>query len=186
MALLAESCEMSSEGELFTTNAHDLAEAAKLKARLEEQSAKELHPSTAAAASEQVPTVSIDPGKHKYVLVTAVTPSNERQVFVYSRRGAQYHKDVANVLVPMLESSGYSNIRITGGGRIERDEGEPLYDERFEGVEVCGSNKESRKIHIFGYSYGFGQADHALAKQAVDESGTFKGYTVTWSNDDGY
>ena len=176
MTLLAANFEMSSEGEQFTTNAHDLAEAAKLKARLEEQSTKAPHPSTA-ATTEQVPTVSIDPGKHKYVLVTAVTPSNERQVFVYSRRGAQYHRDVADELIPMLESSGYSNIGITGGGRIDRDDGEALYDERYEG---CGANKESRKIHIFGYSYGFGQADHALAKQAVDESGTFEGYTVTW------
>ena len=170
---------MSSEGGHFTTNAHDLAEAAKLKARLEEQSATEQqHPSTAASVStEQIPTVSIDPGRHKYVLVTAATSSNERQVFVYSRRGAQYHRDVADVLIPMLESSGYSNIRITGGGRISRDDGEALYDEKFTGI---GSNKETRKIHIFGYSYGFGQADHALAKQAVDESGAFDGYTVTW------
>ena len=106
-----------------------------------------------------------------------MTSSNERQAFMYSRRGAQYHRDVADVLIPMLESSGYSNIRITGGGRISRDDGEALYDEKFTGI---GSNKKTRKIHIFGYSYGFGQADHALAKQAVDESGAFDGYTVTW------
>ena len=51
---------MSSEGDQFTTNAHDLAEAAKLKARLEEQSTKEQHPSAAASVSTEQVGAGVD------------------------------------------------------------------------------------------------------------------------------
>jgi hypothetical protein len=37
-----------------------------------------------------------------------------------------------------------------------------------------------KKIHIFGYSYGFGKADHAVAKEAVEKSVHYRGYEVTW------
>ena len=78
-----------------------------------------------------------------------------------SKRNANYHRNVAKFLLPQLESAGYTNIRIKGGGRILRDD-------------------EDKKIHIFGYSYGFGQADHAMAKSVVDQCVNYKEYTVTW------
>eukprot|EP00542_Grammatophora_oceanica_P004497 CAMPEP_0194062714 /NCGR_PEP_ID=MMETSP0009_2-20130614/78313_1 /TAXON_ID=210454 /ORGANISM="Grammatophora oceanica, Strain CCMP 410" /LENGTH=70 /DNA_ID=CAMNT_0038714557 /DNA_START=16 /DNA_END=224 /DNA_ORIENTATION=- len=55
----------------FTTNAHDQAEAAKLKARLASSAS-----ATASAASiQRLPSVSIDEGAHKYVLISAEEPS---------------------------------------------------------------------------------------------------------------
>ena len=60
-----------------------------------------------------------------------------------------------------MESEGYSDIRIKGGGRILRDDA-------------------SKKVHIFGYSYGFGRADHEMAKEVVEKSINYSGYTVTW------
>ncbi|KAL9178427.1 hypothetical protein ACHAXT_003757 [Thalassiosira profunda] len=148
-----------------TTNAHDLAEAAKLQARLVEHKNK-ASASVASSANEEappdaIPAVSLAEGAYKYVLITAVAPSNNRRTFVYSKRNASYHRNVAEHLVPQLESGGYSDIRITGGGRILRDD-------------------EAKKVHIFGYSYGFGRADHERAKDVVEKSVNYRGYTVTW------
>ena len=39
---------------------------------------------------------------------------------------------------------------------------------------------EAKKVHIFGYSYGFGRADHERAKGVVEQSVNYRGYTVTW------
>jgi phosphohistidine phosphatase len=44
-------------------------------------------------------------------------------------------------------------------------------------------DSKSKKINIFGYSYGFGKADHELAVEVVEESGLYEGYTLNWSND---
>ena len=87
-----------------TTNAHDLAEAAKLQARLAEHNNK-ASASVASSANEAppdaIPAVSLAEGAYKYVLVTAVAPSNNRRTFVYSKRNASYHRNVAEHLVPI-------------------------------------------------------------------------------------
>ncbi|KAL7452632.1 hypothetical protein ACHAWC_004368 [Mediolabrus comicus] len=162
---------MSSEE--YTTNAHDLAEAAKLQSQLEDDGANinNNEPSQQQqqrAATYRIPSVSIDSGAYKYVLITAKQPNNsnnnKEEIFVHSKRGAHYHRNVAEPLIPILQQSGYTNIRIKGGGRILRDDDDKI-------------------IKIFGYSYGFGRADHALAKDVVERSGKFVGYSITWSND---
>mmetsp|Transcript_16384 Transcript_16384/g.23226 ORF Transcript_16384/g.23226 Transcript_16384/m.23226 type:complete len:158 (+) Transcript_16384:111-584(+) len=153
--------------EEFTTNAHDLAEAAKLQAQLEQDSNAKNNFTSPSSAQHQyrIPSVSIDSGAYKYVLITALPPNNSKpEVFVHSKRGAQYHRNVAEPLIPILQQGGYTDIRIKGGGRIFR----------------CDDNNI---IKIFGYSYGFGRADHALAKDVVEKSGKFAGYTISWSND---
>lgn len=156
--------------EEYTTNAHDLAEAARLQAELSEQdnTACNNRPASTTAQHQQykIPAVSIDSGAYKYVLITALPPgnNNKTEVFVHSKRGAKYHRNVAESLIPILKQTGYTDIRIKGGGRILRDD-------------------EDAIIKIFGYSYGFGQADHALAKDVVEKSGMFPGYSVSWSND---
>ena len=147
----------------FTTNAHDLREAANLQARLSaHQATSSSTANTSKNSDDAIPTVSLDEGAYKYVLITANTPSSkESRTFIYSKRNAHYHRNVAEFLLPQLESAGYTNICIKGGGRILRDD-------------------EDKKIHIFGYSYGFGQADHAVAKSVVDQCVNYKEYTVTW------
>lgn len=158
--------------EEYTTNAHDLAEAAKLQSQLEGDKANinNNEPSQQQqAATYRIPSVSIDSGAYKYVLITALQPNNnnninKEEIFVHSKRGAHYHRNVAEPLIPILQQSGYTNIRIKGGGRILRDDDDKI-------------------IKIFGYSYGFGRADHALAKDVVERSGKFVDYSITWSND---
>ncbi|KAL3792000.1 hypothetical protein HJC23_011129 [Cyclotella cryptica] len=151
-----------------TTNAHDVVEAARLQARLSSQQSSPCTSRVGELSDDIVPSVSIDEGAHKYVLITACAPrapnSSSRKTFVYSKRGAEYHRNVAEHFLPMLERSGYYDIRITGGGRIIRD-------------------TNNKYIKIFGYSYGFGRADHQLAVDIVRESALFDGYNVHWSND---
>ena len=81
-----------------------------------------------------------------------------------SRKWAQYHRDAAEPMVETMERSGYSSINILGGGRISLDKG-------------------SKKISIYGYSYGFGLADHALSKSIVEMDDRYKDFEITWSNE---
>ena len=141
-----------------TTNEHDRAEAARLKARLAEST-----PNT--NAFQRIDAVSLANGRHKYVLISAREPYNDNETyFVTSRRGAAYHRNAAEPLVHTLEESGYQNIEVRGGGRIFLDENQ-------------------KKISIFGFSYGFGQADHETSKRVIAADGRFKDYDITISND---
>ena len=96
-----------------TTNADDLAAAAALQARLSSQNSSSTN---ACPVNDSIPSVSIDEGAHKYVLIKASTPSSPDspsliRTFVYSKRGADYHRNVAEYLVPLLERAGYFDIR---------------------------------------------------------------------------
>ena len=114
----------------------------------------------------RIQNVSIDEGANKYVLISAILPGEvgERQNFVVSRLGAAYHRNAAEPMVDELERRGYSSISILGGGRIQLD-------------------SKQKKVSIFGYSYAFGQADHALSKSVVIADPRFMDFDVTWSNE---
>ena len=145
----------------FTTNEDDQRKAAQLKARLAEASDE----TGIKKDGPRVPNVTIAEGRHKYVLMSACLPGGtERQNFVVSREFAAYHKDAAEPMVEKLESSGYSSIRILGGGRLFLD-----------------SNNET--IAIYGYSYGFGLADHALSKAVIQRDSRYENFDISWSNE---
>lgn len=63
-----------------------------------------------------------------------------------------------------MEENGCKDIRVTGGGRILL-------------------NQEERKIEVYGYSYGFGLADHAKSKDVILGDERYKDYDVSWSNE---
>ena len=151
----------SSPSIMFTTNEEDQREAARLQARLADAEGKSTNTGTGA----RIPNVTIADGAHKYVLISAVSPGGgQRQNFVVSQRGAAYHRNAAEPMVEALERSGYNSIDVSGGGRIFLDE-------------------ENKRISIFGHSYGFGQADHALSKAVVDADPRYQDFDVTWSNE---
>ncbi len=81
-----------------------------------------------------------------------------------SKKGAAYHRNVAEGFIPKLEARGYSNIDILGGGRLSLD-------------------TMNKKIIIFGFSYGFGLADHSLTKRVIMSDMTFQTFDISWSND---
>jgi phosphohistidine phosphatase len=122
-----------------------------------------------------VPSVIVANGAHKYVLIAAKEPESgtnddnndndpSETYFVTSKRGAHYHVNAAEPVIERLETSGYSNIRVLGGGRIFLDD-------------------ETKKISIFGYSYGFGRADHQISQMIIEADNRYKNYDVSWSND---
>jgi phosphohistidine phosphatase len=148
----------------FTTNAEDLREAERLQARLRKSDDDDDEEHNV-ATSRRVPNVEIAEGAHKYVLITALLPgTNERQHFVVSRKHAAYHRNAAEPFVVKLERSGYKGISILGGGRIALDTAE-------------------RSINIYGYSYGFGLADHALSKSVIESDPKWNGFQIDWSNE---
>jgi hypothetical protein len=158
-----------------TTNALDQAKAQRLKERLDRARGSDSTTNSGVySATIVVPAVTIDPGSHKYVLITAEAPhvqpnggsTRVRSTFVVSKRGAAYHRDAAEPFVDRLETAGYRNIAIEGGGRIFRND-----------------NDGEKAISIFGHSYGFGRANHAEAKATVDAQSEFSDYEVTWSNE---
>ncbi|VEU41819.1 unnamed protein product [Pseudo-nitzschia multistriata] len=154
----------------FTTNEEDQREAAKLQARLRNAASDDDGNGNngeidSAATYHPIPNVTMAEGKHKYVLMSAVLPnSSERQNFVVSSAFASYHRDAAEPMVAALESSGYKSVAITGGGRISLD-----------------TNK--RSISVYGFSYGFGLADHALSVSVIKNDERYKDFDVTWSNE---
>jgi phosphohistidine phosphatase len=159
---------------LHTTNEEDQRAVSELRKRI---SIANTSPNTTLTSSQAPPdwtpvsSVSIDEGQWKYVLISATEPystaeSDERYTasFVTSKRGASYHKDAAEPYVDLLQSKGYRNINVSGGGRIYL-------------------NLVEKKINIFGHSYGFGLADHASSKKIIQQDERFKGYDIEWSND---
>ena len=161
--------------EMYTTNEEDEKAVLELQKRISNANASP--PNTALNTSQAPPdwtpvsSVSIDEGQWKYVLISATEPyytdeSDEcyTAFFATSKRGASYHRDAAEPYVDLLQSKGYRNIHVSGGGRIHL-------------------NSEEKKIRIYGFSYGFGLADHANSKRVIERDDRFKGYDITWSND---
>lgn len=154
-AALAMSSSNDNGDDRYTTNDEDQREVARLKERLGKSG------STTSRRS-LVPNVKIDEGRHKYVQIRA-SVDGEEQVFVTSRRGAHYHRDAAEPFISALEEAGYHDIDVTGGGRIDLD-------------------MQAKRMSIYGYSYGFGLADHELSKSVVLKDPKYKGFDITTSN----
>lgn len=152
---------------MSTTNAEDQRKAAELKARLAQKSnAADGDDAEASSNDVIMPAVTIDEGANKYVLILAGKKGHNPRHFVVSSRYAEYHKDAAELMVAALERDGHNKIEILGGGRITLD-----------------SKKKS--IAIFGFSYGFGLADHAISKKVVEADKKYMDFNITTS-DEGY
>lgn len=155
---------------MYTTNEEDQLEAARLQRRLQGANDGDDvdvdHGNDEFISNKnQIPNVSIDEGAHKYVLLSAILPGGgERQHFVVSQTDAEYHRSVAEPYVEALERRGYKSIRILGGGRI-------------------ALSHAKKTISIYGYSYGFGLADHSLSKSIVEKDPKYEKYNITWSNE---
>lgn len=141
----------------YTTNAEDQKAAAEMQARLKENR----HRPT--LVSQRLPSVHVDEGTHKYVLIKAFL-DGEEQHFVTSKQGAAYHRNAAEPMIVKLEEAGYHDIEVTGGGRISYLSGE-------------------RSMKIYGFSYGFGRAEHDISRRVVEADPSFQGFTVSTSNE---
>nr|XP_023647394.1 14 kDa phosphohistidine phosphatase isoform X2 [Paramormyrops kingsleyae] len=112
----------------------------------------------AAARLAAVPAVDIDPsGVFKYVLIRVRSTEEGNDSSVDIVRGyswAEYHAE--------LEKGGDLDCECLGGGRINHD-------------------SQARKIHVYGYSVGFGRAEHSISTEKLKSK--YTDYEVTWSNE---
>ena len=122
---------MSDEA-LGRTSAEDRQAVAELKSVMENKSTEKK------GKLEEFPSVSIEAGMQKDVLIQASDPSTgDSKYLVRGLCSARYHVHAANPTVVKLMAQGLE-ADIPGGGRIELDE-------------------RSRYIKVYGYSVSYGQ-----------------------------
>ena len=113
------------------------------------------------------PAAVIDDGTFKYVLIEAYAtdpdqPDEEHsKLLVRGNLRAEYHADVYDVEEEFLRDKGL-DCQCLGGGRIFHD-------------------KSKKYIKVYGYSVGFGRADHTKTVEVLKSK--YPDYEIEWSND---
>lgn len=113
---------------------------------------------------EQIPDVDIDTqGKFKYILIEVSDPdTKEKKYIVRGYRDCSYHVDIFEKVEPEILKLK-CRAKCVGGGRILH-------------------KPDVKAILIYGYSQGFGQADHTITHKLV--KARYPDYTdVQWSNE---
>ncbi|NXV95705.1 14 kDa phosphohistidine phosphatase isoform X2 [Calonectris borealis] len=118
----------------------------------------------AAAALSRVADVEIDGGGvFKYVLVRVRAAGGPGKDVVRGHGWAEYHADLYERTAQELAQQGLG-CECLGGGRLSH-------------------HPEERKIHVYGYSVGFGRADHSVTTEKLKAE--YPDYEITWA-DEGY
>ncbi|XP_055035977.2 14 kDa phosphohistidine phosphatase [Misgurnus anguillicaudatus] len=115
----------------------------------------------------KIPEVDIDPnGVFKYVLIRVHSKTDDESHvdIVRGYAWAEYHADIYDRVSGELERAGGVDCECLGGGRIKH-------------------NSAEKKIHVYGYSMGFGKAKHAVSTEKI--KACYPDYEVTWA-DEGY
>ena len=102
-----------------------------------------------------------DDGVFKYVLIKCSLNSQSKHI-VRGFGWAEYHADIYEDEEQKILPLGV-RTQCLGGGRIQH-------------------KPDSKEILVYGYSVGFGRADHSIAVKLLQEK--FPGYSkITFSND---
>ena len=117
---------------------------------------------------DAVPDVDIDDGVFKYVYIRVYCDSEnederEEKDIVRGYTFAEYHADVYDKTESEITGSGL-DCECLGGGRIEH-------------------RPQDKFIKVYGYSMGFGKANHSRAVEILKTK--YKDYNIEWS-DEGY
>ncbi|CAD5206121.1 unnamed protein product [Bursaphelenchus okinawaensis] len=114
------------------------------------------------AKLDSVANVDIDPkGTFKYILIKVTDPSSKKnKVIVRGYGDCGFHGDILD----KVESNQIQGLSADclGGGRIKHD-------------------ADGKSIKVYGYSQGYGQADHKIAVDMLKQK--YPDYDVTSSND---
>ncbi|XP_044757229.1 14 kDa phosphohistidine phosphatase-like [Coccinella septempunctata] len=115
----------------------------------------------------QVPDVDIDEsGVFKYILVK-LKSSGEEKLIVRGYGECPYHADIDDKLSDQLK-------KLKTGGAIVDCETEVLGGGRIE------HTPEKKYIKVYGYSQGFGKANHEDTVKILKTK--YPEYNITWSN----
>ncbi|GAB1598592.1 14 kDa phosphohistidine phosphatase-like [Argonauta hians] len=102
-------------------------------------------------------------GRFKYILIKVHDPEKDREfkhiIRGYSRH--EYHADIYDDVCPKIEKNNL-DCECVGGGRIQIE-------------------NSKKHIQIFGYSKGYGQADHAITAAILSRK--YPEHKVKWSNE---
>ena len=116
----------------------------------------------ASSGSPIIPNVDIDAdGTFKYILIQITRKSNpEPRIIVRGYKWAEYHADILDKVGEELD--GY-DCKCLGGGRIKH-------------------TPEEKTLLVYGYSVGFGRADHKKTVSLLqDRYSEYK--SITFSNE---
>lgn len=114
---------------------------------------------------DSIPDVKLDNGRFKYVLIKVHDKQNESlsKLIVRGTASASYHSDIYEAEMGRIESNKNLETECLGGGRIIH-------------------NPDCGEIKVFGYSQGYGQADHSKAVEVLKKF--YPDYkSITWSNE---
>jgi len=123
---------------------------------------------TLTANGASVPVVDIDDsGTFKYVLLkinkTCDTVMKNVIYLVRGHKWAGYHADLVEECErQILDNKLDMEVECVGGGRIQH-------------------NRGRKNIIVYGYSVGYGQADHAVTCEILKTY--YPDYTTEWNND---
>ncbi|EYC25582.1 hypothetical protein Y032_0011g1286 [Ancylostoma ceylanicum] len=109
-----------------------------------------------------VPDVDIDPsGTFKYILIKCTdNSSKEEKHIVRGYYKCHFHADILKVA---REAAGPEfKLKCVGGGRIKHED-------------------QAKEILVYGYSQGYGQADHAVTVDILKKR--YPDYNITFSNE---
>lgn len=110
----------------------------------------------------KVPNVKIDVNKFKYILIKVHSKSSdESKVIVRGDSTKAYHADIYDSEAPGIEKLGL-DCEVLGGGRIIHDQ-------------------SAQTLNVFGYSMGFGRADHSVTAGILQKE--YPAYKITTSNE---
>ncbi|XP_022900029.1 14 kDa phosphohistidine phosphatase-like [Onthophagus taurus] len=126
-------------------------------------------------SSSSIPDVSIDPeGVFKYILIKLTVQksdgNSETKEIVRGYAECPYHSDINDKVTDQLQKLKVDGSikewksKVLGGGRIDH-------------------NAAGKSIKVYGYSQGYGKADHEVAVGLIKK--VYPNYDVTWS-DEGY
>lgn len=116
-----------------------------------------------------IPAVDIDEGgTFKYILVKLHdAPPNVKGVkggmfLVRGHQWADYHADLYEEVESYIARNNITyRSEVAGGGRI-------------------AFNRDRKHIEVYGYSVGFGRANHSISCQLIKQQ--FPDFTVEWNN----
>lgn len=113
---------------------------------------------------DQIKNVDIDPlGKFKYILIKVKDLATKKEKFIVrGYKSCPYHADIFDLVEPSIEKHN-CKAECVGGGRIRHD-------------------PNVKSIFIYGYSQGFGKADHTITERLIKEK--YPDYNdIQWSNE---
>lgn len=118
--------------------------------------------SVMASLLNKLPDVDIDPrGVFKYILIEA-TEGGSKKYIVRGYKRCKFHANIFDEVERKESANNAISFECPGGGRISHD-------------------PDKKYINVYGYSQGFGRADHQITVELLKHK--YSDYQIEWSND---